>query len=173
MHLTIQVAIAILAATSLHSPAPGVVSHDPAVEQPVCGANRSVAPAVSTTTARDAARVVRSFVRAYNDGDLARLDSLFSSEPDFEWYFVSRGARREFTAYDRAELPPYFARRHIANDHLKLLNLDVSEDRGWHGGFDFSFRLARSSDERGAEGRYHGKGAAGCTIFVWSMGRER
>lgn len=165
-------AATLLLGLGLHPPAAAVVVHEP-VGAPVCAPSRSVASVAGTTTSDDAARVVRDFVEAYNDGDLDRLDRLFSPEPDFEWYTVSRGAREEITAYDREALSPYFARRHRAGDQLKLLHLDVKEERGWHGGFDFSFRLARSSDERRADGRYHGKGAADCTIFVWSMGRGR
>lgn len=171
MSLKSHVAAAILLGAGLQPPAAAVVGHDPAAAQPVC-LSRSVGSVASTTTAEDAAGVVREFVAAYNDGDVDRLDELFAPEPDFEWYTVSRGAREEITAYDRAALAPYFARRHSVGDHLKLLDLHVREARAWHGGFDFSFRLMRSSDQRGAEGRYHGKGAADCTIFVWSMGRE-
>ncbi|MFN2587767.1 MAG: nuclear transport factor 2 family protein [Actinomycetota bacterium] len=172
MFLRTHVAAAILLGAGLQPPAAAVVVNEPASAQPVCAPSRSIASVASTTTSEDAARVIRDFVGAYNDGDIDRLDELFAPEPDFEWYTVSRGAREEITAYDRGALPPYFSRRHRAGDHLKLLDLVVSEERGWHGGFDFSFRLVRSSDQRRAEGWYHGKGAADCRIFVWSMGRE-
>ncbi|HEX2295966.1 MAG TPA: hypothetical protein VHN37_11730 [Actinomycetota bacterium] len=172
MSLRSHVAAAILLGAVLQPPAAAVVVHEPVRAKPLCPAGRPGAPVASTTRAEDAARVVRDFVAAYNGGDADRLDELFSREPDFEWYTVSRGARQEVTAFDRERLHPYFARRHRAGDRLRLLDLDVREERGWHGGFDFSFRLVRSSGQRSAEGRYHGKGAADCTIFVWSMGRE-
>ena len=137
---------------------------------PVCAPNRATAPAVSTTTSDDVARLVEDFVRAYNDGDAEAAEASFSADPDFEWYSVSRGQREEFTTYERSRLAPYFARRHEVGDRLKLLEVDVREERGWHGGYGFAFRLVRFSDQGRAAGRYHGKGAADCTIFVWSMG---
>lgn len=168
MSLRAHVAAVILLGANLPAPALAVVVHDPGGPQPVCVSSR----AANIDTSEDAERVVRDFVRAYNDGDLVRLEQAFSPEPEFEWYTVSRGVRQEVTAYDRATLRPYFARRHEAGDRLSLLELDVRDERGWHGGFDFTFRLVRSSAQHRAEGRYHGKGAAGCAIFVWSMGRE-
>lgn len=157
-------AAAVVLAVLFPVPASAVVAHDPA--PPTSCLARS-------TTAEGVSRLVKDFMRAYNVGDVAGLETVFSHEPEFEWYTVSRGRRQEVAAFNRVDLPPYFARRHLAGDHLKLLKLDVRDERGWHGGFDFSFRLVRSSDQRGAEGYYHGKGAAGCTIFVWSMGRGR
>ena len=127
-------------------------------------------PPVCAPTSDDVARLVEDFVRAYNDGDAAAAEASFSADPDFEWYSVSRGRQQEFTTYERSGLAPYFARRHEVNDRLNLLEVDVREERGWHGGYDFTFRLVRFSDQARAAGRYHGKGAADCTIFVWSMG---
>lgn len=126
---------------------------------------------MSTTTPEDVARVVEEFVSAYNRGAPDLAERSFAAEPDFEWYSVSRGRREEFVTYDRSRLPAYFSRRSEMGDRLKLLEVNVQDERGWHGGYDFSFRLVRFSDERRAEGRYHGKGAADCAIFVWSMGR--
>lgn len=174
MSARINLLAAVLLGAALQAPASAVERVPPEVTPaaPVCAPSRSTAPIVSTTTPEDVARVVEDFVRAYNEGDNERAGNLFSPEPDFEWYSVSRGHREEFTAYDRSRLPSYFARRHHLGDRLRLLDLDVSEQRGWHGGYDFAFRLVRLSDQHEASGRYHGKGAGDCTIFVWSMGRR-
>ncbi|HEV2757656.1 MAG TPA: hypothetical protein VG318_17995 [Actinomycetota bacterium] len=114
--------------------------------------------------------LVKDFVRAYNEGDLPRLEEIFAGEPDFRWYFV-QGERVEDSAH-RHTLLPYFAHRHVLDDRLRLTALSVSREPGWHGGFDFSVRLRRESDDVGARGTWHGKGAAGCAIFVWSIGKE-
>ncbi len=171
--MRIQLLAAVVLAAAFQAPASAVgggaarVSEEP----PMCAPNRATAPVVSTTTPEDVARLVEDFVRAYNDGNAERAEAYFAPDPDFEWYSVSRGQREEFTTYERSRLAPYFARRHEVGDRLKLLELHVGEERGWHGGYDFAFRLVRFSDQGRAAGRYHGKGAADCTIFVWSMGR--
>ena len=167
-----QLLAAILFGAAFQGPASAVGDTPARVPEqpPMCAPNRATAPAVSTTTSDDVARLVEDFVRAYNDGDAAGAEASFSADPDFEWYSVSRGRHQEFTTYERSGLALYFARRHEVGDRLKLLEVDVREKRGWHGGYDFSFRLVRFSDQGRAAGRYHGKGAADCTIFVWSMG---
>ena len=125
-------------------------------------------------------RVVTSFVRAYNRGDLARLERLWAQEPDFQWYFVDD--EREQDAEDRVNLPLYFDERARLGDHLELRRLSVNEN-----GTDFAFKLRRTTDDEraGAEGLFHGKGAARdvlalptpedpiptqkCLLIVWAM----
>lgn len=115
--------------------------------------------------------LVKDFIRAYNDGDFVRLEEVFSQEEDFLWYFV-QGERERTDAERRQTLPPYFVQRHLLGDRLQVLKLSVRRERGWHGGYDFFIRLRRESDEARARGTWHGKGAADCAIFVWSIGKE-
>lgn len=125
-------------------------------------------PAPTRASVRE---LVKDFVRAYNEGDFVRLEEVFAREQDFMWYFV-QGERVKEKAKERHTLLPYFAERHLLNDRFRLLTLSVRREKGWHGGYDFFVRLRRDSDEQRARGAWHGKGAADCAIFVWSIGKE-
>ncbi len=139
-----------------------------------------------TCDRRTVAGLVRSFVRAYNEGDAARLESIWAAEPDFEWYSVSPDEREQAAAFDRETLMAYFEERHGLGDRLDLQALRVgpADDRG---AFGIAYRLRRESDQRVARGGYHGKASARqvttlptlggvelsrCVLFVWSMGTE-
>ena len=127
---------------------------------------------------------MKTFVRAYNNGDTDKLESIWATEPDFEWYSVSNERERE-DPYDRQTLIPYFEERRELGDRLRLNTLRVraADDRGMYG---ISYRLHRQSDQRAGRGRYHGKASAKevmtfplgnlspsrCLLFVWSMGKE-
>jgi hypothetical protein len=50
------------------------------------------------------AELVRTFVRAYNSGNVNRADRRWAQEPDFEWYFVDD--EREAEAEDRPHPRP-------------------------------------------------------------------
>lgn len=112
-------------------------------------------------------RVARSFFRAYNASDLPTLNKLFSPRPRFRWY--SHG---KTLVSQRSDLLDYFADESKRPLELRLLDVTVLKDRGWHGGFDFAFRFRERSDEVWSEPRL-GKGAADCQIYVWSAGSER
>lgn len=119
--------------------------------------------------------LVHTFVDAYNRGDVEHIDKLWAQEPDFFWYFVeSDMARRgEALSKDRTTLPVYFTQRSAYGDQIVIRELSVRWERGWHAAWDFSFELVRRSDEPGASGRYHGKGAAECQrLIAWAMGRD-
>lgn len=140
----------------------------------------------SCTRAR-AAKVVRAFIRAYNRGNLDRLERLWAQEPDFQWYFVDD--EREADAENRASLGTYFAARHGLNDHIRLRRLRVAP-RGDDGSFGFGFELFRKTDDerRKAEGLFHGKGSvtqataspsvadpnpvSRCLLHVWAMDND-
>lgn len=76
-----------------------------------------------------------AFVRAYNSGDLAELDRLFSRER-FVWYFATGPDRRlRGTKQNRETLVPYFRRRHASGERLALGDYrfngyDRSRERG-------------------------------------------
>jgi hypothetical protein len=112
--------------------------------------------------------LIEEFVADYNAGDLAGLNGHFADEADFRWYFVD--GERERDATERHTLLPYFAERHALDDRLRIVDLAIGRKVGWHGGFDFSARLNRRSAEDRARGMWHGKGAADCAMFVWSVG---
>lgn len=132
------------------------------------------------------ADLVSAFIRAYNKGDIEKLDWMWAGEPDFEWYSVSPGERERADAYDRETLIPYFEERHRLADRLRLKALRVGpeDDRGF---FGISYRLHRESHQRDGSGHFHGKASAKevmslpsidnpslsrCVLFVWSMGKR-
>lgn len=121
-------------------------------------------------TRRGVRTLIEDFVAAYNAGDLTALDGLFADEEDFNWYFVS--GEREREAWSRNTLLSYFAQRHLLEDRLRVVELNLRPEIGWHGGYDFSVRLKRYSSEERARGWWHGKGAADCAITTWSVGSE-
>ena len=135
-------------------------------------------PAVSTGTTCSAGEVralVLSFVRAFNSGDLRRLDAIFRPAY-FRWYSSGPpGVRLRAEAYRRATLLAYFAERHAQRDRLRLLDLDFNGNGGGHA--HFGLRLRRSADDHRHATPFTvvGKGAVACTtrprpIAVWSLG---
>jgi hypothetical protein len=127
-------------------------------------------------------RLIVGFVGAFNAGRSARLDALFARDdgdgdvltPSFQWYSTAKpGARLGDAAENRANLIPYFRRRHAKHERLRLLV--------WHGRgentdayADFAFTLVRTADDARRPLTLIGKGAAICTasrntIAVWSM----
>lgn len=118
-----------------------------------------------------------ALVRAYNRGDLRRLDRLFSRER-FVWYSSSDpGARARDAAETRATLIPYFRQRHRHGDRLILLTSRFNgyEQQRDIGHFALSGRR-RADDFRGGRWfRMVGKGALDCSkpplkIAVMSLG---
>lgn len=121
------------------------------------------APCEATTT-----RLVQRYVKAYNAGDVARLDrQVFAREPAFQWY--SDGRRLGAASEDRATLRAFFAARHRAGDRLRLVRFHYNDyrrtDRTGH--FEMTLR------PRGGAA-FTGKGAVSCPhrrIIVTSLGR--
>lgn len=118
--------------------------------------------------------LVRDFVDAYNRGDVSYLDQIWAQEPDFFWYFdAADPTRRAGLSEQRATLPTHFLRRSLLGDQLRLQRVSVSWERGWHGAWDVTFDLRRTSDDAASEGRHHGKGAATCQrLHAWTMAQE-
>ena len=120
---------------------------------------------------------LRAFVRAYNRGDLARLDRLFSHRR-FAWYSSGGpGVRRVRDAEERATLMDYFRRRHLRHDRLAVLTFRFNgyEPQRELGHFQLTGRR-RADDFRGGQWfPLSGKGALDCskppvTIGVLSLG---
>lgn len=146
---------------------------------PAVGRGAARPPSASCSRS-ETAKVVKSFVRAFNRGDVDRVDRLWAHEPDFQWYFVDD--EREQDAEDRLRLALYFEERVLLNDRLQLRRLSVKPNSS-----DFGFKLVRSTDDQrqDASGLFHGKGAAResiplpspsepfptstCLLVVWSM----
>ena len=140
-------------------------------------------PGASGCSEAGTTKLVRAFVRAYNRGNVARIDNLIAQEPEFKWYFVDD--ERENDSEDRSTLRLYFEERVLLNDHIRLKELSLRPD-----GKNFSFELTRTTDDErdDATGRFHGKGAASesqplpsltdlfpeptCSLSLWAMDND-
>ena len=80
---------------------------------------------------------------AFDRGDYAKLDSLFATKPDFQWYSSPPPGRRlGRAAGDRDTLIPYIRRRHARHDRLCLLTFHFTgRARHWS---NFWFELRRA-----------------------------
>lgn len=115
-------------------------------------------------------RVVKRFIRAYNEGDIPLLDSLVATEPEFQQYRVW-GEREFIFADDRSNLLDYFADRHNKGDSFELTHLRIEEYENSNPGFGIGFELYRETDDPRplAEGTYGGKGSVDCVIYHWNI----
>lgn len=125
-------------------------------------------------TAREVRSVVAGFIVNFNDGDLRRMNRVFSPAGLFKWYSVSGPAGRlEDASRDRATLIPYLASRHRQGERLTLHSFQW---KGYGLGYgQFLYSLTRSAHDLQTMS-YFGKGAVLClnprTISVWSMGPQ-
>jgi hypothetical protein len=103
-----------------------------------------------------------AFVRAYNRGDMPRLDRLFSRNR-FAWYSApAPGSRVLPNAADRKTLIRYFRRRHRHGDRLTLLSYGFGYDSGRElAHFQLSVRR-RANDLVGGAVVIGGRGALDC-----------
>lgn len=120
---------------------------------------------------------LNSFVTAFNQGDFARLDSLFADEPAFQWFSSQHPGRRlGAEAKRRDTLIPYLRRRHARDEEFRLRAFNFSGNSArWS---NFWFEALRSADGFGDGDwrRVVGKGAAICDqgspqLIVLSLGR--
>ena len=134
----------------------------PAQEPPIgCGAQGTEA-------------LVRSFVRAYNRADFARVDRTWAHE-GFQWYSATQARPKvHHVVYERAKLLHYLKGRHFRGERWQLTSFRFN---GWGGASHFQYVLTRRATDlrRGVPSRYVGKGAATCPfappqLIVWSMG---
>jgi hypothetical protein len=132
------------------------------------GVRCDVAP-VQTTLA--------AFDRAYNSGNLFRLDQLFSRD-GFVWYSSGGpGVRRLSDARDRSTLVSYFRRRHGVRDRLSTLGFRFNGYDRTRELANFEWRGQRRADDFGGGAWFGllGKGALDCskapiTIAALSLG---
>lgn len=136
----------------------------------------------SGCTPRETAVLLVRLAEAVTAGDRRALERLFAiedppgrgridkPEPYFRWYSLD-----ETALYDRAQLFPYFARRHRENERWQLIAVDMG--RSWipgSVGIGYAFRRSAGDLPATATELAQGKGEIDCAaqrIFVWSMGQ--
>jgi hypothetical protein len=125
-----------------------------------------------TSASCEARPIVDRFVRAFNRGELAELDSLFAQETEgWSWYAVGdlAGRRSLAAAKNRLNLVAYFDQRHRMHESLRVVEFKENS------GGNFEFALIRKADDLadGRPVRRLGKGRIICeagTLGVWSLG---
>ena len=140
---------------------------------PSPGAVSSVAETGPACTESSTRQVVDSFIDAFNQGDIARLNQLL---PDFLFYATD--APGEFYSPEprsRNDLIAYFTRRHQVHERLNLESFTFHPESTGTGGFEFE--VTRSADDGLAPTPYGGKGTVFCRttphlLDRWVMGRE-
>lgn len=103
---------------------------------------------------RKARRQIKTFITAYNRGDLATLDRLFAREDRFQEYRVGPLERPPPFSEARASLMDYFAERHSRSDRFELQDLRVGPDPNT-GGYYTHLTLERTSDDSSPWGEGH------------------
>lgn len=140
----------------------------------------------SGCTPRETAELLVRFADAVTAGDAKALRRVFALEegdhffvrpqPHFRWYSVTEGSWRHTAVYDIADLFPYFAGRHRANERWEVIGVDVGSS--WiPGAAGISYVLRREADDLPASiGEFaFGKGEIDCAaqrVFVWSIGQD-
>lgn len=91
-----------------------------------CDGDSTQSLALGACTPTAARRAFAEFVTAYNRGDLRKLDSLFARQPAFDWYSSNApGPRLNRAAARRDTLIAYFRNRHLEQDRLRPVEIDV------------------------------------------------
>jgi hypothetical protein len=123
--------------------------------------------------------MLTSFVRAYNEGDVRRLDRLFARE-HFVWYSAIGPSRHlRGSKQNRGTLMPYFRQRHRRDDRVKRLTYRFTGYDSARNLGHFELRGKRRADDM-QDGRWlrmTAKGALDCTkppvtIAVMMVGGE-
>lgn len=133
---------------------------------------RTAQPASQACTASATRAAWVAFLRAFNQGDYQRLDTLFARTPEFGWYSSNAPGLRNLTAAkNRVTLISYFRARHARHDRMQLLAFAYHDD----GNFTYRLRRSASDYKSGAWFKLIGKGAVTCTdagtrLIVVSVG---
>lgn len=142
---------------------------DTAAKEPQAAPTPDRSQQARTNCSRSEVRqLVLSTVEAYNEGDLATLDTSFALEPKFQWY-----SRTPTLIRDRDNLLAHFKKVSQRGEQLKVLDLYVIPKRGRHGGYDFIIQFKGRQGDGPWSRRFGGKGSADCQIFIWSLGGDR
>jgi hypothetical protein len=140
------------------------------------GATTVAKPQCDRETVRSA---LLSFLTAYNQGELSRLDSMFAPEPAFQWYSVNPpGKRLRASARRRATLIDYFRVRHEKRERLGLVSFQFNGNWGDHGNFGMVLKRSVVDFAGGEWFRLDAKGVAECgdgpvSFIVMSLGTPK
>lgn len=138
------------------------------------GANEPKEPATAATLQGSAVgsgacgkpkarRAFTSFLRAFNRGDYAALDSLFAMQPAFAWFSSSEpGARLRKEAERRDTLVPYFRWRHSEHDRLRAAHLTVNTGAPHSTGLSLELRRSAADFRDGRWLAVSGKASLTC-----------
>lgn len=149
---------------------------------------RDAADGPAGCSARQVATFVSRFFDDFNQGRRRRLASrlaLAATTRDvardaadgrfgFRWYSVTTAPGKHFAAYDRSTLLKYFRRRHLKNERLRLVMIDVAPGGTARYTAAITFVLLREADDLPVtvEAYGYGKATLNCaptSIAVWSM----
>lgn len=126
-----------------------------------------------------ARRAFTSFLRAFNRGDYAALDSLFAAQPAFAWFSSNDpGTRLRKRAERRDTLVAYFRWRHFEHDRLRLAYLTVNTGAPHSTGLGFELRRSAADLRDGEWLAVSGKAGLTChegrpKFLVISLGSAR
>lgn len=124
---------------------------------------------------KKARRQIKTFIAAYNNGDLETLERIFAPGSRFQEYRVGPLERPAPFSEDRASLIDYFAERHSYNDRFELQDLKVGPDPNTDG-FYTHVTVKRTSDDPAPWGEgYFEPGKSGvnsrCEISLFRIER--
>lgn len=157
----------------------GIAAFNAAERNAAASDSRASAAAQSDCTSTTVRSALVSFLTAYNEGDLERLDSLFAEPPAFQWYSANGpGQRIGSSARQRDTLIGYFRARHRLGDLLNLVSFQFNGNWGGHGNFGMVLKRSISNFRQGEWFRLQAKGAAECAgrsplFTVMSLGKPK
>lgn len=126
----------------------------------------------------------REYVRRLVEGFFA---SYGNQAPQATLRFIALGTGRRFlatgsvsrvyrdvrgTVTNRLSLLGHLRQAHRSEERLELVALVVPQERGWHGQYDFSFRIRRSASDLPKPTWHVGKGVARCRIALLVYGED-
>ena len=143
----------------------------------LCSSQRPLRPPAATCDAAATQHAFRTFVAAFNGGDLAKLDSLFAASPAFRWYSSNApGERTGNAAFTRSTLRGYFGRRHQVRDFLQVRSFRFNSHARGLAHFSFGLRRSALDHLSGRAFDLVGKGPLSCAdgrFVVLSLGGPR
>jgi hypothetical protein len=157
----------------------GLLAFNTAGRNAAASDSRASAASQSDCTRASVRSALVAFLKAYNQGDLERLDSLFAERPAFQWYSANGpGERIGSSARERNTLIGYFQARHRRGDLLSLASFQFNGNWGNYGNFGMVLKRSVSNFRQGQWFRLEAKGAAECVgrsalFIVMSLGEPK
>ena len=130
------------------------------------------APAAARCPPATQVQLVRTFVGAFNAGNVGTVNRLVAPEPAFQWFSaIGPDARFGKKAENRATIGAYIRRRHSHHDHLTLVRFGSTDDQGR---IDLTLLIKRRADDYRPRNLLRAKQDAICRgrvgeLIVWSM----